>query len=1075
MTRRALRWGWLLVLIFALATTLVAYFAWQLGRHHPPEPANFLAADKSYGVTIDLTRHEDDALSETLASMRRSGLVWLRQPVSWADIEPVPGQFDWQALDRIVAAVADANRTVPGDRQANPFKLIAVLQDAPAWTRAEDASPSAPPIDLSDFGRFASAFAARYGDQLDYYQIWHQPNLSANWGDTFVDAAAYADLLREAALNIRAADPTAFILTAALAATLEDGPLNLDELTYLDQLYQVKADRWFDVVATQPYGLWTKPLDPSAPDQLNFRRTELIRQVMLNHGDHQTPLWATAFGWVALPADWSGQPSPWSSDLPSVQAPRTAAAIEYARRHWPWLGPMLAARWDAVDLTADDPARGLALIETPPILAVIKTAAGQDAVATPGRYPATHPSGHYSTGWRFALSQADIPQNEPQTLTIPFEGTRLGLTVNRGDFRGTLWVTVDGHPANALPQDDRGRSYVILSDPLYETETVTLARHLPVGRHEAIIEADGGWEQWAIGGWTVYNEADTQALETGLTAAGVAAILSGLGVLYLLGLAVARGVDPDSSSSSTPESDETIRPRSSALKPVWAWSEIFVALYNSFGERTHLILTFGLAAFIYWRQGSVALTLLPLLALLILFRPDLGLALVTFAIFVFEIPLRLPIGSFSPVELTLPLTVIGFVFRELLRVGRTVYADPASSASPEIEDFFSPVSAPGSSAGPSRLPIPPLKSTDWAAIALVGLALLATLAAENFAVSFREWRVVVFESVVFYFLVRLGRDYGYSLRKKVSSDRWAWRLVDLFVAGAALQAAAALYFYVFTDQTIDAEGVRRALGLAGGSPNNLALILDRAWPILLAVTVLAKRSYRRWFYGSALIAVSLALYLTFSKGALLLGLPLSLAAMTLLYGWRRWRQSGRRMVAAVAAVLIGFAVILIPFSQTRRFQTTFDFDEGSTGFFRLKLWQSSWAMLQDHWLLGVGLDNFLYQYRTRYILPEAWQEPDLNHPHNLILDFGTRLGLGGIVVLLWLQVAFWRNAWQLYKHRFDALTLGMIGSMVVFLGHGLVDNSYFLVDLAFAFFLIAGLVQRLVEQVSEPTLKKSTA
>jgi O-antigen ligase len=120
-------------------------------------------------------------------------------------------------------------------------------------------------------------------------------------------------------------------------------------------------------------------------------------------------------------------------------------------------------------------------------------------------------------------------------------------------------------------------------------------------------------------------------------------------------------------------------------------------------------------------------------------------------------------------------------------------------------------------------------------------------------------------------------------------------------------------------------------------------------------------------------------------------------------------------------------------------------------------------MLANHWPLGVGLDNFLYQYRTRYILPEAWQEPNLSHPHNLILDFGTRLGLGGIGVLLWLQVAFWRNARRLYQNMPTALLLGLMGSMVVFLAHGLVDNSYFLVDLAFVFFLTTGVVQGMAD------------
>src|SRR6185295_1702324 len=96
-------------------------------------------------------------------------------------------------------------------------------------------------------------------------------------------------------------------------------------------------------------------------------------------------------------------------------------------------------------------------------------------------------------------------------------------------------------------------------------------------------------------------------------------------------------------------------------------------------------------------------------------------------------------------------------------------------------------------------------------------------------------------------------------------------------------------------------------------------------------------------------------------------------------------------------------------------QHAFEFSPGTTTYFRLKLWQSSLNMFRDHWLLGVGLDNFLYLYRTRYILPEAWQEPNLNHPHNIVLDFATRRGFGGLLILVWLQSAFWLKAWRLYR------------------------------------------------------------
>ena len=1045
MTQPSLRWGVILIPIFILAALAAGYFGWQLRRSQPPQSANLLTADKGYGVTIDLTQYDDGSLTPTLEAMHASGLTWLRQPVSWADIEPQPGQFNWYPLDRIIDTVNTFNHptnqpTPQLSNQQTTFHLIAVLQGTPAWARAADTTRSTPPTEYSDFGNLARAFATRYGDRIDHYQIWHQPNLSAFWGDTFVDAAAYADLLREAALNIREADADAIILTAALAATSEDGPLNLNEITYLDHLYQAKANRWFDVVAIQPFGLWTKPLDAPAPDQLNFRRAELIRQVMLHHGDAATPLWATGFGWVALPADWAGQPSPWSYDQASVQAPRTATAIEHARQHWPWLGPMLAARWDTTGLEDDDPERGFALTETPEMLSVVEDAAEQTA-ATPGRYPATHPSGHPSPGWRFATTLADIPTEAPRTLTIPFEGTRLDLTVNRGDFRGHLWVTIDGQPANALPQDGQGRSYLILSDPLYEQATVTLARYLPQGPHEAVIEAEGGWEQWAIAGWSVANEIDTRLWQNGLIVAVLFAAASGAGLLWLF--------------LSAP----TI-----IIKQLWAWSEIVIALYAIRGERGHLILTFGLAVVIFLMQGLIALALLPLLALLIVLRPDIGLALVTLAFFLFEIPLRLPIGAFSPVELTLALTVLGCVVHLFLALARSHFSSESELEQEKAEaeaKAKTPHPTPVSSLQSPISNLHPPTLTDIFALTLVILAFLATLAADNFAVSLREWRVVVVESVVFYFLVRLGLDFG----PNATSKRWVWRLVDVFVMGATLQAVSALYFYFFTDQTIDAEGVRRALGLVGGSPNNLALILDRAWPILLAVAVLSPASLRRWLYGAALIPITLALYLTFSKGALFVGLPLGHIAMTLLYGLRHRGRAWRRVLVAMTAAFGVFALALIPFSQTERFRTAFDFSDGSTGFFRIKLWQSSWAMLQDHGLIGIGLDNFLYQYRTRYILPEAWQEPDLNHPHNIILDFGTRLGLGGIVVLLGLQFAFWSNSWRLFKQHADALTLGFMGSMVVFLGHGLVDLSYFLVDLAFAFFLIIGITQRLAEQL----------
>jgi len=154
-------------------------------------------------------------------------------------------------------------------------------------------------------------------------------------------------------------------------------------------------------------------------------------------------------------------------------------------------------------------------------------------------------------------------------------------------------------------------------------------------------------------------------------------------------------------------------------------------------------------------------------------------------------------------------------------------------------------------------------------------------------------------------------------------------------------------------------------------------------------------------------------------------------------------------------------LMLLPLVGTERVVSLFNLEQGTT-FRRIKLWEATWAMIRDYPITGVGLDNFLYRY-PEYMLPEAWQEPDLSHPHNIVLDYWTRLGIGGVVVLIWLVGAFFRTALRLYRDLPDgnerAIILGLIASMVAMLAHGLIDNSYFLVDLAFLFFLSFGLVR----------------
>jgi len=218
---------------------------------------------------------------------------------------------------------------------------------------------------------------------------------------------------------------------------------------------------------------------------------------------------------------------------------------------------------------------------------------------------------------------------------------------------------------------------------------------------------------------------------------------------------------------------------------------------------------------------------------------------------------------------------------------------------------------------------------------------------------------------------------------------------------------------------------------------------------------------RRVLAAALALIMLIAVILTQSIGALAIGLPAALIVIAL-----AWRFRVGLGFAIGLGALEGGALLLLP-RFIPRLQGIIGLTRASS-VIRTELWHSALNLIREHPLTGAGLDQFLYLYRSRYILPDAYQEPDLSHPHNLILDYWISLGVGGLVLLIALQFAFWSNALIAYRTvrrgaiGYDplrlALVVGAMGSMADFLTHGLVDNSYFVVDLSFVFCFTLALV-----------------
>src|SRR5207237_8250612 len=120
-------------------------------------------------------------------------------------------------------------------------------------------------------------------------------------------AEDYTRLLKVAHDRIKQVKPGAVIITAALAPTAENSLANLNDVLFLEDMYQAGASKYFDILSTMLYGLGQPP-DERRTDlkRLNFSRPILLRRVMEQHRDANKPIWISEYAWISLPPDFKG-------------------------------------------------------------------------------------------------------------------------------------------------------------------------------------------------------------------------------------------------------------------------------------------------------------------------------------------------------------------------------------------------------------------------------------------------------------------------------------------------------------------------------------------------------------------------------------------------------------------------------------------------------------------------------------------------------------------------------------------------------------------------------------------------
>lgn len=292
----------------------------------------------AYGVNVNLSEKDSGIdRKRSLQMVRDSGMGWIRFMVYWQYQDDQWRGPQWGELDDKV-----------NDAHAAGIKVLVTVAKSPSWATS-NGSDGMPRRDMfSRYNSFLSQMATRYKGKINAYEIWNEPNLAHENGGTVANASYYMDLLVGASQSIKAADPSAYIVSAGPSSTETNKSwIAISDLVFFDQMFSdPRFNQYVDIVGAHPGGA-ANPADtcpggkPSPAigwtnnTEFFFCRIEDIRTRMVRYGINK-PMWVTEYGWATTnhsPAYSFGNQTTYAEQADYIIQAMDLAKTKYS----PWL------------------------------------------------------------------------------------------------------------------------------------------------------------------------------------------------------------------------------------------------------------------------------------------------------------------------------------------------------------------------------------------------------------------------------------------------------------------------------------------------------------------------------------------------------------------------------------------------------------------------------------------------------------------------------------------------------------------------------------------------------------------
>lgn len=180
---------------------------------------------------------------EFVPQARALGARIVRVNIYWAQVEPEPATFVWDAVDALLDQLGDEDEA-----------WVTVVSSSPwATRRATRWLPASAALDIGRYQRFVRELAGRRPGAIRFWQCEIEPCLPLFWSGT---ADEYLAQLRAFHTAVRSADPAASVVLggAVPGAMLGDGAAGARTwASFFGQVVREGAE-YFDIFDVHPYG-----------------------------------------------------------------------------------------------------------------------------------------------------------------------------------------------------------------------------------------------------------------------------------------------------------------------------------------------------------------------------------------------------------------------------------------------------------------------------------------------------------------------------------------------------------------------------------------------------------------------------------------------------------------------------------------------------------------------------------------------------------------------------------------------------------------------------------------------------